>query len=61
MVNVVNCAPIQKPQPKKGGIEVLGFLWTMVEHGIPVQQKDQKLRIAKTDPEPSPVMASGTL
>lgn len=46
-------------EPSNGKIEVLGFLWTMVEHGIPLQQVHRDQRSSETDPEPSPAMAGG--
>ena len=43
-----------------GKIEVLGFLWSMVEHGIRTQKIHEDKRSSKhTDPEPSPTMAGG--
>jgi polypeptide N-acetylgalactosaminyltransferase len=45
---------------KYGKIEVLGFLWSMVEHGIKTQKIHEDQRSSKhTDPEPSPTMAGG--
>ena len=43
-----------------GGIGcTLGFLWTLVEHGIYVQAKDRKVMKDETDYTPSPAMAGG--
>lgn len=45
---------------KHGKIEVLGFLWSLVEHGIRTQKIHEDKRLNKhTDPEPSPTMAGG--
>ena len=43
-----------------GGIGcTLGFLWSMVEHGIDIQPRDAALRKSETDPVRSPAMAGG--
>ena len=43
-----------------GGIQLCGFLWSMVEHGIPLQRKDAAANHNRCcDPQPSPVMAGG--
>jgi polypeptide N-acetylgalactosaminyltransferase len=43
-----------------GGIQLCGFLWGMIEHGIPLQAKDARLNHRRCcDPQPSPVMAGG--
>ena len=43
-----------------GGIQLCGFLWSMVEHGIPLQHKDAAMiQSPCCDPQPSPVMAGG--
>ena len=48
-------------QPSAGGIQVLGILWGMTEHGIPLQQihRSQPGFDARTDPQASPFMAGG--
>lgn len=44
--------------PSRGAkIRVLGFLWTMTEHGIPLQKMHRTQR--PTDPQTSPAMAGG--
>uniref|UniRef100_A0A0G4IFU8 Glycosyltransferase 2-like domain-containing protein n=1 Tax=Chromera velia CCMP2878 TaxID=1169474 RepID=A0A0G4IFU8_9ALVE len=44
----------------KGGIGcTLGFIWKVIEHAVPEQQKDLKLRSSAIDPIPSPAMAGG--
>eukprot|EP00052_Salpingoeca_macrocollata_P020730 m.174822 g.174822 ORF g.174822 m.174822 type:complete len:592 (+) comp21341_c1_seq1:116-1891(+) len=43
-----------------GGIGcTLGFLWSMVEHGIDIQKQDQARRHSEVDPVRSPAMAGG--
>ncbi len=37
----------------------LGFLWTLVEHSIPIQKQDQALRHSEIDAVRSPTMAGG--
>ncbi|EGD79787.1 hypothetical protein PTSG_10772 [Salpingoeca rosetta] len=46
--------------PQAGGIGCsLGFLWTLIEHGIPLQEQEKKRRAAETDAIRSPTMAGG--
>eukprot|EP00043_Microstomoeca_roanoka_P006139 m.60529 g.60529 ORF g.60529 m.60529 type:complete len:702 (+) comp13290_c0_seq2:77-2182(+) len=46
--------------PQAGGIGCsLGFLWTLVEHGIGLQEQERLRRSAETDSIRSPTMAGG--
>lgn len=47
-------------EPQAGGIGCsLGFLWSLVEHGINNQEDFEKLRKSEADPVPSPTHAGG--
>jgi polypeptide N-acetylgalactosaminyltransferase len=47
--------------PSAGGIQILGVLWGMTEHGIPLQQIHRNVPgfDSKVDPQASPFMAGG--